>query len=228
MSDPRRPNLDLPLEPPELSGEPSPRPAAKAGTGGPRKAVGEALPLFPDQEPETEPRPRRESPGNRPSSRSSGHREARPSTPSGTPEEPREAPATEPRPAPLGARFQAGLLDLLVHLALGLAALAAGWMIGVPWRPRELWGLALFLLVFSFLYTVIPLAFWGRTPGMGRIGLVARSGEIGALTFGQTAQRWLGAVLTVLLVGLPALLALLGGRSLADRLSDSRLWLEPS
>lgn len=90
-------------------------------------------------------------------------------------------------------------------------------------------GLAVFVAVFSFLYTVIPLAFWGRTLGMTRVGLVASGGDEpqGALTFGQTALRWSGGLLTVALLGLPSLLALLGGRSLTDRLSGSRTWRLP-
>ncbi|HUP42559.1 MAG TPA: RDD family protein, partial [Thermoanaerobaculia bacterium] len=81
--------------------------------------------------------------------------------------------------------------------------------------------LVLFLLVFSFLYTVLPLAFWGQTPGMAWAGLVARARGYESLTFSQTGRRWLGGLLTAALLGLPALLAAGGGRSMADRLSDS-------
>ena len=113
--------------------------------------------------------------------------------------------------------------------ALGSAALAVGagtrllghsgpW----PWPP-----FALFLLAFSFLYAVVPLAFWGQTPGMAWRGLVARSLDGDALSFGQTFRRWLGGVLTAVTGGLPVLLVLWGGadgggQSLADRISGSR------
>ena len=118
--------------------------------------------------------------------------------------------------------------------ALGSAALAVGAgtrLLGHPgpwpWPP-----FALFLLAFSFLYAVVPLAFWGQTPGMAWRGLVARSLDGDALSFGQTFRRWLGGVLTVATGGLPVLLVLSGadggGQSLADRISGSRtLRVEP-
>jgi hypothetical protein len=40
------------------------------------------------------------------------------------------------------------------------------------------------------------------------------------LAFDQTARRWIGGILTLLLLGLPLLLAF-GGRSLSDLLSGS-------
>ena len=92
-------------------------------------------------------------------------------------------------------------------------------------RDIDLTGLAfllLFFLPFSFLYQVFPLAFWGRTPGMARTGLVARGRDGRSLTFGQAGLRWLASVLTVLLLGLPVLSTQLTGRSLADRISDSQ------
>jgi hypothetical protein len=60
---------------------------------------------------------------------------------------------------------------------------------------------------------------------MAWAGLVARSAGDANLSFGQTARRWLGAVLTAALLGLPALPAAGGKRSLADRLSDSDTFL---
>jgi hypothetical protein len=83
--------------------------------------------------------------------------------------------------------------------------------------------LTVFLLAFSFLYSVLPLAFWGRTPGMAWAGLVARAPGGVSLTFAQTARRWLGGLVTLALLGLPTLLAALGGRSLADLVSNSEL-----
>lgn len=122
--------------------------------------------------------------------------------------------------ASLGDRLRAGSVDLALHalaLALGVAgALALGFA-----ADRTLWpGYLLYLASFSFLYTTVPLAFWGRTPGMTLAGLRARDQATRPLTFGQTALRWVGGVLTAILLGLPLLLAL-GGRSLADRISGS-------
>lgn len=139
------------------------------------------------------------------------------------------APFHHPAPAgptagdavPLSVRFLAGFADLAIHLALAVLLLFGARLLGVSaglgdWPP-----LTLFLLTFSFLYTVLPLAFWGQTPGMAWAGVEARAPDGQGLTAGQTVRRWLGALLTVALLGLPVLFALVDGRSLADRLSDS-------
>jgi hypothetical protein len=55
---------------------------------------------------------------------------------------------------------------------------------------------------------------------MAWAGLDARSRDGQALAFDQTARRWIGGILTILLLGLPILLAL-GGRSLSDLVSGS-------
>lgn len=128
-------------------------------------------------------------------------------------------------PAPLSARYLGGLADLAVHLALAVALLFGSRLLGVEAGLADWPAIAFFLLVFSFLYHVLPLAFWGQTPGMAWAGLVARSAGDSNLSFGQTARRWLGALLTAALLGLPALPAAGGGRSLADRLSDSDTFL---
>jgi len=133
----------------------------------------------------------------------------------------------EPRTASLQRRWQAGLVDLGVHLALLAVAGLGAWLLGAQPRWADVGGLVLFVLVFSFLYSVYPLAFWGQTPGMLLAGVVARGGEHGALTFGQTALRWLGSLLTLATLGLASLLALFGGRSLTDRLSGTWTWERP-
>lgn len=135
-----------------------------------------------------------------------------------------EVPEEALRPAPLGRRWLGGLADVLLHAVLGLVLIAGARLLGARVEGREVFALALFLTVFSFLYTVYSLAFWGRSPGMARAGLVAKSGEQGALTFGQTALRWLGGLLTLALAGLPSLLALAGGRSLTDLISGTRTY----
>jgi uncharacterized RDD family membrane protein YckC len=134
-----------------------------------------------------------------------------------------------PRPAPLVPRFAAALLDGGVLLTVAAIAIVGTFLLGIRWHGEDLPPLLLFLAVFSLLYSTVPLAFWGRTPGMALMRLSARAGDGGPLTFGQTALRWLGGLLTLLLAGLPLLLAAspLGGRSLADRLSGTRCWLDP-
>lgn len=123
--------------------------------------------------------------------------------------------------ATLGPRLRASVGDLLMLAATAaLAAVGAG-ALGAPLTPATLLPLGLFVLSWSFVYFVIPLAFWGQTPGMSWAGVVARTEEEEPLAFGQTVRRWLGTWLTWATFGLPGLLAL-GGRSLCDRLSGSR------
>ena len=126
--------------------------------------------------------------------------------------------------APFRARLFAGLVDLLVHVAVAALALGGARALGVEPRLEQLPALALLLLVFSLFYTVVPLAFWGKTPGMAAVGLACQAGDDLPLTFAEALRRWLGELATVLALGLPGLLALGGSRrSLADRWSASTL-----
>ncbi len=122
--------------------------------------------------------------------------------------------------ARFGDRLLGGLADLAAQcLMLGMAIAAAhvlgGGVTLAGWLP-----FAVLALVFSFLYWVVPLAFWGRTPGMAWVGHTARAPQDQPLTFGQASLRWLGALFTLALAGLPLLLALMD-RSLTDRISNS-------
>ena len=123
------------------------------------------------------------------------------------------------------ARLMAGLLDVAVVLGVMLMVWVGLWWLGVD---LDLVGRALvlvFLLPFSFLYQIFPLAFWGCTPGMAKVGIVARSRDGQALSFSQAALRWLASVLTVASLGLPLILTATTGRSLAERLSGSQTLL---
>lgn len=130
---------------------------------------------------------------------------------------------SQPAPATASAtqRLLAGLADLLV-LAAVVAFLMTGlvfWEVALRW---SLWpGFIVFSAFFSFVYTTVPLAFWGQTPGMALVGIRARDLEDRALSFGQTALRWLAAVASALLIGLPTLV-LPAGLSIGDRISHSR------
>lgn len=120
----------------------------------------------------------------------------------------------------IGARFASGGADLLVHVAVTVILLIGSRMMGVRAEPSDWPAFALFLLAFSFLYMVVPLAFWGHTLGMAWSGLVARNQDGEPLTFDQTARRWLGSLVSAGTLGLPLLLT--GeGRSLTDRISGS-------
>ena len=194
------------------------------------------LPLFPELEPEPTADPE-EPPGRAvaegrdgPEREGSGDpgSEAVPSEPEGLdPELPLEPdPGTPGREDPVelatfADRVKAGSLDLALHLGIAVILLASVLLMRAPLDWRLLPALLLFSLVFSFVYVVVPLAFWGRTPGMARVGLVARDRDGGALTFAQTGWRWLSGVLVVVTLG--GALALSRGREgLADRLSGSR------
>jgi uncharacterized RDD family membrane protein YckC len=122
--------------------------------------------------------------------------------------------------AGVGSRLAAGTADLLVHAAVTVGVLVGCRLMGVMPALGDWPAVIVFVLSFSFLYTVVPLAFWGHTPGMAWMGLDARSRDGQALAFDQTARRWIGGLLTILLLGLPVLLAF-GGRSLSDLLSGS-------
>jgi hypothetical protein len=133
-------------------------------------------------------------------------------------------PARGPAPAPFRSRLFAGLADLGVHVAVAAAAVGGARGLGVEPALAQLPAFALLLLVFSLFYTVVPLAFWGKTPGMAAVGLACQAGDDLPLTFAEALRRWLGELATVLLLGLPGLLALGEGRhSLADRWSASAL-----
>jgi uncharacterized RDD family membrane protein YckC len=118
------------------------------------------------------------------------------------------------------SRLSSGAADLVVHVALGVVILLGCRGMGIRPTWAEGPAIGLFLLAFSFLYTVVPLAFWGHTLGMAWAGITSRNLDGEPLTFDQTARRWLGSVLTAATLGLPLLLSR-GGRSLTDRLSGS-------
>ena len=133
-------------------------------------------------------------------------------------------PVEAPRRLGLGTRFASGAADLLVHGAVLIVLLIGTRLMGVRPALDDWPAFAVFLVAFSFLYLVVPLAFWGHTLGMAWAGLFSRNPDGEPLTFDQTARRWLGAMLTTLLLGLPLLLT--GPRrSLADRLSGSATYL---
>jgi uncharacterized RDD family membrane protein YckC len=133
-----------------------------------------------------------------------------------------ESPEPDSGLAPVRHRLAAGGADLLVHAALAVVLVAGSWALGVRPQWDDLPPFALFVGVFSFLYCLVPLAFWGQTLGMVWAGLVARNRSGEPLTFDQSAWRWLGMLLTVVTAGLPLLALLLAGRrSLTDRISGS-------
>lgn len=118
-----------------------------------------------------------------------------------------------------GRRWAAGILDLAAHLAVLASAVAGSWWLDVAPNQASIPPLTLFLVCFSFVYHVVPLTFWGTTPGMARTGLTARASDGGPLTISQAVKRWLGGLLNVASLGLA--FAISRERSLADILSRS-------
>lgn len=125
-------------------------------------------------------------------------------------------------PVPLAGRAAAGLADLAIQSLLIGATMVIVILMGVPLSLSDWPPFTLLALVFSCFYWMVPLAFWGQTPGMTWIGLLSRARDHQSLTFRQTFLRWLGALLTTLLAGLPFLLALGGKPSLGDLLSRTK------
>lgn len=124
----------------------------------------------------------------------------------------------------LGRRLAAATISgSLQAIGLGVTA-ALAWRMLPPGSEMAWLPFGFFALLWSCAFTAIPLAFFRRTAGMAVVGLRASSLDRSPLSFGQAFRRWLGGLLTVLLAGLPGLLAT-RGRSLADRLSGSRTLL---
>ncbi len=139
---------------------------------------------------------------------------------SATPDDPVDPVDPVDSGALLGDRLLGGLADLSAQLLMLGMAIAACHALGITVHLTDWQPFGVLLTAFSFLYWVVPLAFWGQTPGMAWVGHTARAIGGEPLTFSQTFRRWLGAVLTLALAGLPLLLALTG-RSLTDRLSNA-------
>lgn len=230
---PDEPSLfDLPLDNPPAAAEPSPRAEGKRRPShreqpphepqpAPAADASDALPDLPLELFEPAPEP--------PSAPRAVRRPERLEPPAveaaAGPLGPVEADRSAGGPASPGARLAAGAADLLVHAAVAVAVLVGARLLGTRPSLSDGPAVALFLLSFSFLYTVLPLAFWGQTLGMTWAGIASRSLDGEPLAFDQTARRWLGALLTLITLGLPLFLAP-RGRSLSDLLSGSVTWAE--
>ena len=125
--------------------------------------------------------------------------------------------------ATVGNRLAAAGADLLIHAAVAVTLVLGTRAMGVRPSLEEWPAVLLFLVVFSFLYAVVPLAFWGHTLGMAWAGLTSRNRDGEPLTFDQTTRRWAGSMLTLATLGLPLLFAR-RGRSLSDVLSGSETY----
>jgi uncharacterized RDD family membrane protein YckC len=143
-------------------------------------------------------------------------------TPVKTADAPEPPQAASPWAAP-GKRYRAGTADVAIHVALLVGVLLAAHGMGVEPRLAQWPAFMVFVLTFSFFYTVVPLAFWGQTLGMAWTGIVTRNHNGEPLSFDQTARRWLGGLVTIAVLGLP-LLVPFRGRTLADFVSGSETY----
>ncbi len=200
--------FDLPLRPAaEEPEDPIEKPAEPEGAGD--------LPLFPEL-PAAQAGRGKESPVEAPVGKDPDPEEV--SEPSDE-----EVPEPQLESATFGLRLLSGLADLAVHGGVLVLAILGQSLLGLGPAMSHAPAYAVFLLAFSFLYCVVPMAFWGQTPGMASLGLFVRTMEEENLTFPQTALRWGAAILTFALLGLPLLVAL-SGRSLGDRWSRSQTY----
>jgi uncharacterized RDD family membrane protein YckC len=122
--------------------------------------------------------------------------------------------------AGLTSRFLAGVADAILHLGVLGAAYLGVLALGIEPGPADWPAFAILVVAFSFLSSVVSLAFWGQTAGMAWRRLQTRDRLQRPLTFRQAALRWAGGLLTFATAGLP-LLFLFGGASLADWISRS-------
>ena len=117
-------------------------------------------------------------------------------------------------------RLLAGCADAVLHLGVLGGAYLGVIALDVEPGPQDWPAFATLLVAFSFLTSVVSLAFWGQTAGMAWRRLQTRDRLQRPLTFRQAALRWAGGMLTFATAGLP-LLFTLGGASLADWMSRS-------
>ena len=117
-------------------------------------------------------------------------------------------------------RLLAGCADAVLHLGVLGGAYLGVLALDVEPGPQDWPAFATLLVAFSFLSSVVSLAFWGQTAGMAWRRLQTRDRLQRPLTFRQAALRWAGGMITFATAGLP-LLFTFWGASLADWMSRS-------
>ena len=123
-------------------------------------------------------------------------------------------------------RFAAGLADVVILGLFGALELAAGAiLLDLRFPPSALLGVGAFLLLAALILLVlVPLA-WGATPGMALADLRVTADDGGSPTLSAATLRFVGALLTGALAGVPLLVAAFDrkGRTLSDLLSRTTL-----
>lgn len=122
--------------------------------------------------------------------------------------------------APRFKRMLAFLTDISLFVALSLA-------LSPLLPPREhVWslaGLAGFVLILSYYYFVGSWLLWGKTIGGAIFDVRVVGSGTDAMSLRQASIRWASTLLSLLIAGVPLLLASLPSReSLPDMLSGTR------
>ncbi|MBK8594452.1 MAG: RDD family protein [Holophagales bacterium] len=129
-------------------------------------------------------------------------------------------------PVAFARRFAAGLADVVIIGLFGALELAAGAiLLQLRFPPAALLGLGAFLFLAALVLLVLVPFVWGATPGMALADLRVSAADGGSPTLPASLLRFLGALLTAALVGVPLLVAAFDrkGRTLADLFSRTTL-----
>ena len=184
----------------------------------PAKSRGKTLSLFPDVS-ETPLSPPPAAPSGPTASTPAGSEEA------DEPGEPIEEPGAD-APVTFARRFAAGLADIVILGLFGALELAAGAiLLELRFPPGALLGLGAFLFLAALVLLVLVPFVWGATPGMALADLRVSAADGGSPTLAAASLRFLGALLTGGLAGIPLLIAAFDrkGRTLSDLLSGTTL-----
>lgn len=141
------------------------------------------------------------------------------------PEELVDEPGAEV-PVAFARRFAAGLADVVILGLFGALELAAGAiLLQLRFPPAALLGLGAFLFLAALVLLVLVPFVWGATPGMALADLRVSAADGGSPTLAASSLRFLGALLTGALAGVPLLVVAFDrkGRTLSDLLSGTTL-----
>jgi uncharacterized RDD family membrane protein YckC len=129
-------------------------------------------------------------------------------------------------PIAFARRFAAGLADVVILGLFGALELAAGAiLLELRFPPAALLGLSAFLFLAALVLLVLVPFVWGATPGMALADLRVSAADGGSPTLAAASLRFVGALLTGALAGVPLLVAAFDrkGRTLSDLLSGTTL-----
>ena len=141
------------------------------------------------------------------------------------PEELIDEPGAEV-PVAFARRFAAGLADVVILGLFGALELAAGAiLLQLRFPPAALLGLGAFLFLAALVLLVLVPFVWGATPGMALADLRVSAADGGSPTLAASSLRFLGALLTGALAGVPLIVVAFDrkGRTLSDLLSGTTL-----